>query len=122
MQKLRHQRGWDAAMTLLSCFISVLLGVEAYADDRDRTISQFQHTAWTAKVGAPGGIEALAQSRDGYLWLGTTNGLYRFDGLSFERIDPVTGPAFPSRGVCSFFALPNRNPSIPFPAGRISLL
>src|SRR5258708_24068520 len=107
MQKLRHQRGWDAALTRLCCLLSVLLCVEAYADDRERTISQFQHTAWTAKVGAPGGIEALAQYRDGYLWLGTNNGLYRFDGLSFERIDPVTGPAFPSRGVFSFLALPN---------------
>src|SRR5258708_2166972 len=122
MHKSRHQRCWDAAPILLCCLLSVLLSVEAYADDRDRTISQFQHTAWTAKVGAPGGIEALAHSRDGYLWLGTTNGLYRFDGLSFERIDPVTGPAFPSRGVCSFLALPNGDLWIGFRAGGISLL
>ena len=122
MHKSRHQRCLDAVLILLCCLLSVLLCVEAYADDRDRTISQFQHTAWTAKVGAPGGIEALAQSRDGYLWLGTNNGLYRFDGLSFERIDSVTGPAFPSRDVCSFLALPNGDLWMGFRAGGISLL
>jgi signal transduction histidine kinase len=41
------------------------------------------HMKWTGRDGAPGNIAALAQTADGYLWLGTPLGLYRFDGLQF---------------------------------------
>lgn len=41
------------------------------------------HMKWTGRDGAPGNIAALAQTTDGYLWLGTPLGLYRFDGLQF---------------------------------------
>jgi ligand-binding sensor domain-containing protein len=47
------------------------------------------HTSWTGRDGAPGNIAALAQTGDGYLWLGTPLGLYRFDGLQFTKY-PVT--------------------------------
>ena len=43
----------------------------AFALDPDRTIAQFYHTAWTIEDGAPSRIEMLAQTTDGYLWLGT---------------------------------------------------
>jgi ligand-binding sensor domain-containing protein len=33
-------------------------------------------------------FHALAQTTDGFLWLGTAQGLYRFDGVSFERYEP----------------------------------
>jgi signal transduction histidine kinase/ligand-binding sensor domain-containing protein len=54
----------------------------------DRTIAQYVHTAWGQKEGAPGGILALAQTADGFLWLGCVDGLYRFDGVSFELRRP----------------------------------
>ena len=43
------------------------------------------------KKGAPGQIHALAQTSDGYLWIAAPDGLYRFDGVSFERYKPRTG-------------------------------
>ncbi|PZR43195.1 MAG: hypothetical protein DI537_62185, partial [Stutzerimonas stutzeri] len=52
---------------------------------------QFTHMRWTAADGAPGGIERIAQTPDGFLWLGTTDGLHRFDGVTFERIAPPAG-------------------------------
>lgn len=52
---------------------------------------QFTHTRWTADDGAPVGIERIAQTPDGFLWLGTVDGLYRFDGVIFERIAPPAG-------------------------------
>jgi ligand-binding sensor domain-containing protein len=73
----------------------------------DRTIGQFVHTAWSAKEGAPGNVYALAQTTDGFLWLGTMQGLYRFDGVSFERYEPRSGPAFQSSNVTALLALPN---------------
>ncbi|WP_346245222.1 ATP-binding protein [Sphingomonas rustica] len=46
----------------------------------------FKHSSWTPEQGAPGNLVGITQSRDGYLWLASTEGVYRFDGLSFERI------------------------------------
>jgi signal transduction histidine kinase/ligand-binding sensor domain-containing protein len=57
----------------------------ALALNRERSLSQLHHTAWTEREGAPKGIQALAQTDDGYLWLGTTTGLYQFDGVRFQR-------------------------------------
>jgi len=48
------------------------------------------HTSWTIRDGAPGNITALAQTPDGYLWLGTPLGLYRFDGTQFTSYPTTT--------------------------------
>ena len=47
------------------------------------------HMLWRARDGAPDNISAMAQSSDGYLWLGTPLGLYRFDGIQFSSY-PMT--------------------------------
>ncbi|MEG3175364.1 two-component regulator propeller domain-containing protein [Sphingomonas sp. RB3P16] len=54
----------------------------------DLLVSQYKHTRWTVDDGAPSPINALAQGRDGYLYIGAGEGLYRFDGNSFEMIPP----------------------------------
>ena len=52
--------------------------------DPQRPISQYLHDIWTIDQGLPqNGILAIAQGRDGYLWLGTEAGLVRFDGVTF---------------------------------------
>ena len=66
----------------------VLLCVPLQAQSFGRTIQQYVHTAWGDKEGAPNGILALAQTTDGFLWIGAVDGLYRFDGISFERYRP----------------------------------
>ncbi|MDE1915260.1 MAG: hypothetical protein KGH96_04090 [Sphingomonadales bacterium] len=50
----------------------------------------FKHIHWGADQGAPNGIHEIAQTPDGYIWL-TGDGLYRFDGTAFERIDWPAG-------------------------------
>jgi signal transduction histidine kinase len=45
-----------------------------------------KHVSWPMEKGAPSRISALGQSRDGYLWIGSVEGLFRFDGVAFERI------------------------------------
>jgi signal transduction histidine kinase/ligand-binding sensor domain-containing protein len=42
-------------------------------------------------------INFLAQSADGYLWLATSAGLARFDGLRFDLFTPANTPAFKGR-------------------------
>src|SRR5947209_5408293 len=45
---------------------------------------QYRHEVWSQIEGLPGGpINGIAQTRDGYLWIGTGDGLVRFDGRRF---------------------------------------
>jgi ligand-binding sensor domain-containing protein len=48
---------------------------------RSGTAGDFLTEVWTAEQGLPdSSVTALAQTPDGYLWIGTYNGLARFDG------------------------------------------
>jgi signal transduction histidine kinase/ligand-binding sensor domain-containing protein len=70
-------------------------------------ISQYAHTAWRIRDGfAKGSISAIAQTLDGYLWLGTEEGLFRFDGV---RAVPWQWPDqhLPSERVTSLLAASN---------------
>jgi len=107
---------------LCLCLLVCAGSTSSFARTSDRTIGQFVHTAWTAKDGAPGNVFALAQTTDGFLWLGTMQGLYRFDGITFERYKPQSGPAFPSPFVTSLLALPNGDLWIGFRDGGVSRL
>ena len=80
---------------LEACLFFAIACSSSGAQGGNRTIAQFAHTAWGAKDGAPRPIRALAQGSDGYLWLGSTNGLYRFDGITFERYQPASGRPIP---------------------------
>lgn len=56
-----------------------------------RLLGDYAHRAWTAAQGAPAQIQAITQTPDGWLWLSTPTGLYRFDGVDFERRDQIGG-------------------------------
>lgn len=43
------------------------------------------HTRWLVKDGAPPGMADIAQTPDGWIWLSSRVGLFRFDGVSFTR-------------------------------------
>ena len=64
-----------------------------------RPIHQFAHKTWTAQDGAPTEIRSLAQTADGYLWLGTVSGLVRFDGARFVPFRPRGNDTVPAAGV-----------------------
>jgi len=84
---------------------------------RDRTIRQLHHTAWSARDGAPSQICCLAQTTDGYLWIGAAHGLYRFDGVRFERFAP-RGVTLPSHNIYALLATPDNGLWISFrPSG-----
>ncbi len=52
--------------------------------DPARPLDQYSHAAWQVEQGLPHNtVQAITQTRDGFLWLGTVEGLARFDG---ERI------------------------------------
>src|SRR5260370_2980045 len=93
--------------TLCMGVLSVLRCVRAFALDRDRSIAQFHHAAWSVKDGAQGEISALAQTEDGYLWIGSRQGLFRFDGVKFEEYKPQPGVELPSHGIYYLMATPD---------------
>lgn len=97
------------ANTILPVYLGVVLNsfLALAADSSDRTIFQLQHSAWAAHEGAPGAMNAIAQTTDGFLWLGTKTGLYRFDGARFERYKPQTGKDRAGDDVSTLKATPN---------------
>jgi ligand-binding sensor domain-containing protein/signal transduction histidine kinase len=65
----------------------------AVALDPNRLTSQYVRELWGAQRGLPGGqVHAIAQTPDGYLWIGTDSGLVRFDGFNFRSI-PLSSTA-----------------------------
>ena len=56
--------------------------------DPDKPLTQYIHQAWQTAQGLPqNSVLAIAQTADGYLWLGTEEGLARFDGIRFVHFD-----------------------------------
>lgn len=80
-------------------------------------LAHLHHTAWTAKDGLAGNVLDIAQTTDGYLWLGTGSGLMRFDGVRFESFESLAGQALPSRGVHALQAMPDNSLWIGFVEG-----
>lgn len=73
-------------------FFSVIWGCGyARADTRPWTLDRYQHKAWTAKDGAPTGVASLVQDTNGFIWIGSDQGMFRFDGTNFQRITELDG-------------------------------
>jgi signal transduction histidine kinase/ligand-binding sensor domain-containing protein len=63
-------------------------------------ISQYAHTAWTVRDGFfKGTVGSIAQTPDGYLWLGTEFGLFRFDGVRSVPWQPPAGANLPGSNI-----------------------
>ena len=84
---------------LLLCMCAAFGPRTLSALDPDRSLSQYIVTRWGARESFPGGaINAIAQTPDGYLWIGAENGLVRFDGISFQlSITPTRRRSHPAR-------------------------
>ena len=87
-----------------------------------RRLSQYAHTAWTAKDGIPPPIRAIAQTPDGYLWLASGTGLYRFDGIRFVAWESLSSESLPSTTIWSLNVSPDGSLWIGFAAGGASRL
>jgi signal transduction histidine kinase/ligand-binding sensor domain-containing protein len=95
----------------------------AAALNPDLTIKELHHTAWGPSQGAPlGGAVALAQTSDGYLWLAGPSGLFRFDGIAFERVELPNDPKLSSLNLISAFAARGGGLWVGFTFGGVALL
>ncbi|MBJ7311246.1 two-component regulator propeller domain-containing protein [Rugamonas sp. CCM 8940] len=73
---------------------------------RPRLLDEYSHTSWGAQDGAPVDVLNFVQTRDGWLWLATATGLFRFDGKRFEMMDAIDGHSLPSTNVLAMYAPP----------------
>jgi signal transduction histidine kinase/ligand-binding sensor domain-containing protein len=92
---------------ILTAFLGVLFlapSTRAYGKTADVPLVDWYHSRWTVKEAVPSEINALAQTSDGYLWLGTRGGLYRFDGVAFERYKPPAGARVPATIITALSA------------------
>ncbi len=76
---------------LLLVFVLVWLRpMSAWATDPDRRITQYAHTAWRVQDGAfESPPNTIAQTADGYIWIGTDSGLLKYDGVRFVPWAPA---------------------------------
>ncbi len=78
---------------LLLGIVLVCLSADARALDPNRLPSQYVRQQWIVGSSFPGGaVNAIAQTADGYLWIGTDKGLLRFDGFTFSPVSFTTLP------------------------------
>src|SRR5215217_8498595 len=93
----RHMLRFGLALAcLLACSSS------AFALNPSLDVSQYAHTSWKIRDGfTKGAINAIAQTPDGYLWLGTEFGLIRFDGIQNVPWQPPKNQQLPSTDIRS---------------------
>lgn len=75
-----------------------------FATQMAQALGLYQVDVWQADNGLPQGtVTSIVQSPDGYLWLGTQNGLVRFDGVTFRVFDANNTPAIRNNRIVQLF-------------------
>jgi ligand-binding sensor domain-containing protein len=86
----------------------LFLGTSAFALDTHRALTQSRLSVWTSESGLPQAtIHTIIQTSDGYLWMGTEEGLVRFDGIRFVVYDHQNAPALRTPFVSSLYQTPD---------------
>jgi ligand-binding sensor domain-containing protein len=90
---------------LTALFLPALFGSGlTLALDNRKAISQYHLDVWQTKDGLPqNSVNTIVQTRDGYLWLGTQEGLVRFDGVRFTVFDRTNTRELKSSFIWSLF-------------------
>lgn len=87
-----------ALCLLLAC------GRPAHALNPSTRIAQYGHKVWRiGESGLDSSPKSIAQTTDGYIWVGTANGLFRFDGIRFTHWSPPAGERLPGQDVSQLF-------------------
>ena len=107
--------GWDEGgmvmkarlvpQTILGFVLVVLVCSDVAGLNPSRKISQYGHNMWRIQDGyLPAPPEAIAQTGDGYLWIGTDAGLVRFDGVRFVSWASLRREKLPSDQILYLLA------------------
>jgi signal transduction histidine kinase/ligand-binding sensor domain-containing protein len=96
----KHLHGLFGAAALLAVFLGGPLQADAQMAD-----GRFSIDSWGTGQGLlpDDSVLALTQTHDGYLWLGTLDGMVRFDGVRFTVFDESNTPKLPSSRIVRLF-------------------
>ncbi len=84
------------------------LALADHAADQSRVLTQYVHRAWREEDGLPyAGVQAITQTNDGYLWIGTRGGLARFDGARYVLFNTRNTSALQSNSISALYAAPD---------------
>jgi diguanylate cyclase (GGDEF)-like protein len=85
--------------------VALVLANTTHALPVDRALSEYVHVTWSVDSGLPQStVRAVVQTRDGYIWLATHEGLARFDGRQFAVFNETNTPALRGNGISALFA------------------
>jgi ligand-binding sensor domain-containing protein/signal transduction histidine kinase len=91
-----------ALFVLLSLWLHLWHATSLFALDPQKSFTQYIHDVWQREHGLPSNaILSIFQASDGYIWLGTFDGIARFDGVSFTIFRTANTPELKSNGVWS---------------------
>jgi signal transduction histidine kinase/ligand-binding sensor domain-containing protein len=91
--------GWIIASALALAWVCNSQAQETNSQPKDLR-SEYVVDFWQTEQGLPDNfITSLAQSPDGYLWVGTFSGLARFNGAEFVSFDPANTPELPDSRI-----------------------
>ena len=94
----RRTRIFIATLVVMLC-----AGVhETIAWASNAEAAQFHHTMWTSENGL-GAVFDIQQAADGYLWLTTSTGVFRFDGVRFQSVEEATSGAVRNSEIHAIF-------------------
>src|SRR5215813_9360638 len=82
-------------MLVLVCAVDVVLALNP-----NKSLSEFGNQVWLTENGLPQNtVQTIIQTRDGYIWIGTQEGLARFNGAGFTVFDKENTPQLKSNDV-----------------------
>src|SRR5580704_5989883 len=96
MPRCLQKAGWLVSIGLMLWLITGVCVPAVWASSRQ--ITGFHHTMWTSDDGL-GAVFDVQQAADGYLWLTTSTGVFRFDGVRFQSIEEATNGAVPNSEI-----------------------
>jgi ligand-binding sensor domain-containing protein/signal transduction histidine kinase len=85
---------------LLGLVVLLIASATVYALDPHKALNEFGVQVWLTENGLPQNtVQAITQTKDGYLWIGTQEGLARFNSTGFVVFDKDNTPQFKSNDV-----------------------
>ncbi len=92
------------SLFILGAAVFCFCAADVRALDRRKAATQYIHDVWTANDGLPqDAITSIVQDGDGYIWIGTQEGLARFDGVNFTVFDSRNTEAIKANYIYTVF-------------------
>jgi signal transduction histidine kinase/ligand-binding sensor domain-containing protein len=91
---------WSSLTAFLILVAFLVICFPECTPAQEQRLSQYAHRAWLGRDGFfTGSPNAITQTTDGYIWIGTGSGLFRFDGSRFEPWSSPDGKKLPSNSI-----------------------